>query len=86
MTDPVADYEESLKKIEGKKSLAIESLQNKLRDQRAEVRKTEARIAELEGRDAGKGKRQRKKSGYKMTPEHKEAMRAAREKKKKARK
>jgi hypothetical protein len=81
MTDPVTDYDEFLKKGEAKRTAAIEHLKKTLAEQRAEVRNTEARIAALEGREAGtSGKRKRRRSSYIMTPEHKEKLRKAREK------
>jgi hypothetical protein len=91
MTDPIAEYEAGLKQLEEKKQAALAALKKQLKEQKREAEKTEARIAELEGRSttaaapaANGEKRPRKPSTYVMSDAHKEKLRLGREKRKAA--
>ncbi|MBA2271346.1 MAG: hypothetical protein H0W20_12260 [Chthoniobacterales bacterium] len=90
MTDPIADYEEGLKKLEAKKEAAIQALRQRLKGEKAAAKKTEKQIADLTGvsttgtqnlPEDGE-KPPRKKSSYAMTDAHKEAIRRGKQKKK----
>ncbi len=84
MTDPIAEYESELKKLETKKEAAVQALRERLNEEEAAVRETAEKIAELTGTaisGAQDGPRKRKRrSSYVMTPEHREAMRRGRQK------
>jgi hypothetical protein len=88
--DPIEEYQNELKKLETKKEAAIQALKKRLKGEKAAAKKTESRIADLTGvsttgtQDLPEDgeKKTRKRSGYQMTPEHKEAIKLGRQKKK----
>ncbi len=85
MTDPIAEYQNELKKLETKKEAAIQSLKERLKGEKAAVKTTEKQIEDLTGPNAQGGeKKKRKKSTRVLTDAHKAAMAEGRRKKKAA--